>query len=114
MQHVDQFVQDYTRVSWDWDRGFISSITCTYEDWARHADSITARCPIERVTLTTWPQSYGTFSSNVYQLIGVNNSAEVTHEESFSASMQWQDLAAELVKRTWPRITFTLPAEVAV
>ena len=37
-------------------RGFISSITCSSEDWFRHAEAITQATPLERVTLTTTPE----------------------------------------------------------
>lgn len=36
-------------------RGFVSSITCTWTEWSRHADAIRAATPLERVRLTTWP-----------------------------------------------------------
>lgn len=33
-------IKHWPLVKWEWFRGFPSSITCTYEDWAAHADAV--------------------------------------------------------------------------
>ena len=40
-----------------WSRGFVSRITCSWQDWRDHAATILAAHPVQKVTLTTWPDS---------------------------------------------------------
>lgn len=40
-------------------RGFLHSVTCSAEDWFKHADALLASHPVREVTLTTWPDSAG-------------------------------------------------------
>lgn len=39
----------------EWERGFVESITCTWADFAQHADAIRKATPLREVNLTTWP-----------------------------------------------------------
>jgi len=56
-------VCDRIPIEFDWasgpqllfDRGFLSHVTCTGDDWIAYADTITAGHPVERVTLTRLP-----------------------------------------------------------
>lgn len=42
-------------------RGFIEELTCSWEDWSEHSDSILQQQPIRKVMLTTWPElGFGT------------------------------------------------------
>lgn len=79
-------------------RGFVNEVRCTYADWVRHADAITARCPIERVTLTTMP--------------GVLEIYYLSAKHGFGGSLGNRiDRWLEIIAAEWPRITFTLPAD---
>lgn len=42
-------------IEWGWSRGFVSRVTCTWEDWFKNGDAILAAEPVEVVTLTTLP-----------------------------------------------------------
>jgi uncharacterized protein (TIGR02996 family) len=37
-------------------RGFVEELTAPAADFLRHADALTAACPLRRVRLTTWPE----------------------------------------------------------
>ena len=43
------------RLTWTFRRGFVHAVTCSAEDWMRHADAILSVQPVQEVTLTTWP-----------------------------------------------------------
>lgn len=86
---------------WFYRRGFVAEVRCTYEDWERHADAITARCPIERVTLATMPAVM-----EMYRLAA---------KHGFGGSPGNRiDRWLEIIAAEWPRIVFTLPAEAPV
>lgn len=48
----------YYAVAPEWERGFVSHVTCTWEDWLKHGDAILAAEPVREVTLTTEPPEY--------------------------------------------------------
>ena len=81
-------------------RGFISSITCSSEDWFRHAEAITQATPLERVTLTTTPELLqDAFASED----GVRYRMLFLGPESERATT-----IAAWLNRRWPNIQFTL------
>lgn len=55
---VDELKPFYTR-------GFVSRVTCTWEDWLKHGDAILAAEPVREVTLTTEPALYAVASHHV-------------------------------------------------
>ncbi len=94
-------------------RGFVSDITCTAANWLVHADTLTAAQPIERVTLTTWPEMHrspqGTFK-------GDHRVTMFVSDKKYHAAYVPQPTPNEvactiLLNAEWPRITFTLPPE---
>jgi uncharacterized protein (TIGR02996 family) len=87
-------------------RGFVSSVTLTAADWLHHADALTAVCPLESVTLTTWPEVV------IERVSDLRARARWAFAEWwFSIMPDRTDREATLVmlRESWPRITFTPP-----
>lgn len=80
----------------DANRGFVSSITCSWADWLTHADAIRASTPLRKVRLMTRPDYDWTSQRNPRGMVG--NSADGLGDWVIPA------LAAE-----WPGIEFELP-----
>ena len=89
---------------WTFRRGFVAEITCTWEEWAKHADAILAQQPIERVTLTTMPEF-------------TNGERLRNYRECVDT---WDGLGSRdpirdfLLHKRWPRIAFSLPTATGV
>lgn len=49
-----------------WSRGFVSTITCTWQDWLTHADAILKATPLEVVRLTDRPDYYNEPSPELF------------------------------------------------
>ena len=49
---------------WEFHRGFVESITCSWADWQRHAYAIRAATPLRVVRLTRWPGGWPVNSAN--------------------------------------------------
>ena len=43
------------QIEGEFTRGFVSHVTCSWQDWRDHAATILAAHPVERVTLSSWP-----------------------------------------------------------
>lgn len=76
--------------NWAWRRGFVHSVTCSGDDWARHGDAVLREHPVREVTLTEL----------------------VVDRSGREAQILWPDLLAA----RWPRIPpegwkYALPQE---
>lgn len=93
-------------------RGFVSKITCTADDWLKHADALLHNHPIEAVRLTTWPDAgYGDIN-DVVRLATENG--PIRNILSFPARDIFPGQRAtvrEACRREWPTITFEFPSE---
>ena len=76
-----------SEMSWEFRRGFMADLTCTWYAWRTHAAAITARQPIERVRLTTGPGA----------------------ELGIRLWEHQQELTIGILRQTWPKIEFELP-----
>ncbi len=83
----------YMTIPHEWARGFVAQLTLPAEIWLAHADTLTAAQPIERVTLTTWPDSAD--HSRMFMWNG-------------ESGRRWISIDVAIRER-WPRIAFTLP-----
>lgn len=91
-RHWDEWTADLpgpkdSTVGFHFARGFPEQITCTWPDFARHADALRAATPLREVVLTTYP----------YQ------QAQVVPGRTRD------ELELEILARQYPGITFTLP-----
>lgn len=87
-------------------RGFVSSLTCTWDAWLTHADAILKQQPIERVRLTTRPEVES-------QLVPpVRGRVRFSGEEwwlSATPGNTEEENIRLLLKYFWPTIEFELP-----
>lgn len=90
-----------------WSRGFVSEVTCRWSDWQAHHEQIRATQPVTTVRLTTWPQTCGDASGNMY-LLDIGHRTAVVKSNDVQPPT-WEGLAEMLVKATWPGIDFVLP-----
>lgn len=74
-------------------RGFIESITVSWQDWLTHNAAIIAATPLREVRLATWPN---------YQELHVIYITPQLRQQSYPV--------AEWLKISWPAITFVLPS----
>jgi hypothetical protein len=97
-------------LSW-WRRGFIESITCSWQDWLTHNKAIRAAAPLRSVTFTTWPE---------IERAGDNRSNERIRITGGQWVRIWLDtnpwkfpslrfILSTLCRAEWPGINFTLP-----
>jgi uncharacterized protein (TIGR02996 family) len=81
---------DYVNLRRDTSRGFVSSLTLSWEDWLEKADGLLAAHPIEKIVLTTRPPD--------------------DHFHQFSGQYVAPDaILRNCLAATWPHIEFELP-----
>jgi uncharacterized protein (TIGR02996 family) len=81
-----------------WRRGFVDEIRCRSEWWILHGDAVTARHPVTRVRLTTWPDA-----ARMYELCRAAGMGESPGNRI--------DRWAGILRATWPGVAFELPPE---
>jgi uncharacterized protein (TIGR02996 family) len=100
-----------TSVCWWFRRGFVAEIECYGNDWVRHGDAIRACQPIERVRLTTWPETNVSAPGNGIahlSMVGRLDEVMLPEEDCLSVSALVSAFRALLAK-CWPGIEFELP-----
>lgn len=108
--------------SWKYVRGFVSRITCSWDDWQQHADAILAACPIRGakdgcVTLTDLPLFSAILNGGRTQMLELDGGncrlglVFAVHQHCIGRPAQWGlKVAADLLAAEWPGIRFDLPA----
>lgn len=113
-----------------WVRGFIESMVMEWAAWERSAASIIARCPLKKVTLTTWPPtrvvSIGTFPSKIGVMLGdrpealwvdLSGGISLFDRDTRDRGRSDIEIGREIgrmmttaaLARIWPKICFVLP-----
>ncbi len=69
-------------------RGFVHAITCTAEEWLRHADAILAAQPVEEVTLASWPL-HGEVGGVPYWGVGFNENIRLALQARWPQIKKW-------------------------
>ncbi len=97
-------------------RGFVEAVTCSAEDWLRHADHVRRQHPVTRVTLTTDPGGYweGDSATDEATYVLPGYSRTVTAGEAHAAfhADGWRSTghpSSDILGVLWPGIEFALP-----
>lgn len=77
-----------------WRMGFVESVTCDAADWLAHGDAVLAREPVERVTLTTWPDGSVT---------------KVKRQRAWRQPPRLGGHVLDCWRAEWPGVEFALP-----
>ncbi len=97
-------------------RGFVESVTCSAEDWLRHADALLASHPVTAVTLTTpvhWVARG--YDGAPFRLYEDPHGVEVSDEDVGRELRRTRgtddaiDILTAILRVRWPGVTFTLP-----
>lgn len=100
-------------------RGFIEAVTCRWEDWKQHGDSVRLTTPLKAVTLTNWPDTYEC-ETPLNRIVGQRQ--RLLPRTQFWTIRECQDVATNedfprsvfpgLLSLTWVGIKFDLPKTV--
>ena len=108
------------------DRGFVHWITCTAEDWIRHADAILAAQPVRVVKLNSnvlldhsmieahsarvWIRGRQEVEIiEAYPFVVAPNAPQTREERRHRIVLTHVVLVEKLLAKKWPGITFELP-----
>lgn len=103
----DEFRPNFLRT---WRRGFVESITCSWEDWLKHADALRAAQPIQRVQLTTRPEvSYSSRPGYVLWMIDDGLKKTVESPDQNWRHVTSSEAQAIILAAEFPGINFDVP-----
>lgn len=86
--------------------GFLTVVDCSAADWLAHGDAVLAREPVERVSLTTWPEL--TFHGPNYSLAGDPADRWFNTDALPSPA---DGIERRVLSARWPGVKFVLPSE---
>lgn len=116
---IDDNIISFTS-GWEFRRGFIDSITCTWDDCRHRLDTIREEHPVQTVTLRTLPEVdrdwLGT-GERGYRFRGREKHhpfIRITHGGNGTDNISRGPEVSEMLAAEWPGITFTLPATPAI
>lgn len=97
----------------EFSRGFVQSVTCTWDDWIAHHAAIIATTPLQNVTLTSQPGlEVGGPDANYSRECSLNNKGAVIVSKRIeyltNHLVAVQRILLELLRVKWPRISFSL------
>lgn len=108
-------------LSWEWRRGFIETVTCTWPDWLNHSTAILKAAPIKAVRLTTMPERFVSEMDdriNERQVLKVSISANGKWKSFIATRVQFLPIESQIAKLTkctleaiWTGICFELPRQ---
>lgn len=104
-------LNDPDQNGWEFSRGFVDSVICTWSDWLAHHAAILAATPLREVRLTT-PRPQIRVDESGIHLIGSNKrfTVEQVVPDPGTLSIDAR-MADKLLSLEWPRIKFSLPPE---
>lgn len=83
-------------------RGFVEQVTCSWSDWLTHADAIRAACPLRRVTLADRPPIPEQDGTRIWW-------QPFPPLDKFSLGKLGDETTLMALMGYWPGIDFTLP-----
>lgn len=91
----------------EFQRGFVSKVIMTAEDWLLHADALTAATPLQEVVLTTELDWY---AADCFFLTAPSN-REIKRKCLLKFGSHWGEnppVIQRILDKEWPKIKFTL------
>lgn len=104
---VSTVAYSYSRLRSDplavYERGFVDSVSCTWEAWRDHGDAILTAQPVRKVTLTSWPE-YFTFDNGLKIFHFGSERQQHQFVDLFGRTYGRRDVIERLLKAEWPTV----------